>query len=303
MATQVVYAVPNLPVTPPPSVWQGVTSIWQGWDGSLWDLTSTTAGAILGPGVRGVGMPEFSSFESEADGRPGVRFRGARAQKREVFWPLHTYSDASSAEWFERDAAFWRTMHPENAGIWTITRPDGSYRTLTLRFVSDDLTSDLTPGRAGWQTYGITLQADFPYWQGEPIVRSWDNGATNDFIPGAGAPPFYISAASQFATATMPNPGDVPGWPTWTVTGPCTSVTVGVAGHLVTYTGTLTAGQTLLINSREMSARVGATIMTQNLVARDFWPIAEGAEVPVSIAMTGTGTITASLTPAFFRAW
>jgi hypothetical protein len=169
-----------------------------------------------------------------------------------------------------------------------------------------DYASNVLPGRLGWETYGITLQAEDPFWHGAPVVRSWGAATPVPFIdPATGAPPFNISSSATFDTASMPNLGDVPAWPVWTVTatGSVTSVTVGVNGRLVTYNGSLTPGQSLVIDSRAMTAKVGATNTTPLLTVRNFAPIPEGSEVPLTVSMSGTGTIQAVLTPNYFRAW
>jgi hypothetical protein len=280
---------------------------WQGWDGSLWDLNSPGgSGVSLMTGVRGLDEPPFQFYKSESDARAGTRFRGVRAQEREVFWPLSVFKDTNSQEWLDYDRAFHNTLDPESPGIWTVTQPSGEYRTLACRFETSDKTWDLSPGMLGWTSYGLTFAAEDPYWRGAPIVRAWGAANPVPFIdPATGAPPFNISASSSFDTATMPNPGRVPAWPVWTVTaiGTVTSVTVGVNGRLVTYTGTLTAGQTLTLDSLAMTAKVGGTNVTTALTARDWSPIPKGAEVPLTVSMVGTGTVQAVLTPGYFRAY
>lgn len=308
MNTQVVYAVPYFPPAPPRNPWTGVTMTWQGWDGSVWDLCgSRHSGIRLQQGVRGLTMPPFSMQESESDTRAGSRWLSVRALKRPVVWPLWVWCDGGDQAWLDYDRAFWRTMHPSKPGLWTVTQPSGEYRTLAVRFVDDgDQTWDAAPGMRRWAPYLLTLQAEDPFWRGAPITRAWMVGTPLPFIPDTGAPPFQITAGATFDAATVPNPGDVPAWPVWTITGPCTSVTVGVNGRLVTYAGTVSAGQILTIDSRAMTAKLGTTNVTTGLTVRDFAPIPEGGwddEVPLSVSMTGTGTISMTLTPAYLRAW
>jgi hypothetical protein len=285
-----------------------MTMTWQGWDGSLWNLCGGDgpSGVALAPGLRGLDEPPFQIYESESDARAGTRFRGARAQKREIFWNASVFSDTSSQGWLDYDRAFHKTLHPEKPGLFTVQQPSGEYRTVSMRFVSSDKSWDYSPGLRGWAQYGLTFQAEDPFWKGAPIVRSWGASDPVEFIDHTtGAPPFNISSSSTFDTASMPNPGDVPAWPVWTVTatGTVTSVTVGVNGRLVTYAGSLTSGQSLTLDSRAMTAKVGSTNVTASLTVRDWAPIPEGSEVPLTVSMTGTGTVQAVLTPNYFRAY
>ncbi len=303
----IVYGVPSAPPAPPVNPWPGITNTWTGWDGSVWNLSSDSGstGVVLRPGVRGRNMPPITHHESESEARAGSRWRSSRTNKREVFWPISVFKDTNSQEWIEYARAFWRTMHPEKPGLWTVTQPDGTTRSLVCRFVDDGQhADDWAPGVFGWAQYGITLQAEDPYWSGTPITRSWRTGVDAlPFIGEYGGPPFQISAAQTIASASIPNPGDVDAFVTWTLEGPIDAgATVGAGGNLVGYTGSLAGGDVLVINTRDMSARLNGVRVSQNLSPRDFAPIPAGGEVELSITAGGTGKITATLTPKYFRA-
>lgn len=250
-------------------------------------------------------MPPVQHHESESAARAGSRWRSSRTLKREVFWPISVFKNTNSQEWIEYSRSFWRTMHPEKPGLWTVTTPDGRSRSLVCRFVDDSgHADDWTPGLFGWAQYGITLQAEDPYWTSAPISRQWGvDDDSVDFIPAGGAPPYHISAGVTSATATIANPGDVSAWVTWTLNGPLNAgATVGVGSAVIGYPDPLAEGDTLVINTRSMSARLNGVRVSQNLSPRDFAPIDSGDSVSLNIAAGGAGTIAATITPAYFRA-
>lgn len=251
-------------------------------------------------------MPPIQHHESESEARAGSRWRSARTLKREVFWPISVFKDTSSQEWIEYARAFWRTMHPEKPGVWTVTQPGGESRSLVCRYVDDSGHADeWAPGLFGWMNYGITLQAENPYWTGPTITRSWAAGGGGaPFFGDTGfGPPFYISPTSTIGTAAIDNPGDVSGWVTWRAEGPIDAgLTVGVGSALIGYPDALEEGDSLVINTRDMSARLNGTRVSQNLAPRNFAPIEPGESVSLSIETAGTGTVSAELAPSYFRA-
>jgi hypothetical protein len=273
----------------------------------VWNLStdSSRTGVALRPGMRGRNMPPIAHHESESEARAGSRWRSARTLKREVFLPISVFKDTSSQEWIEYSRAFWATMHPEKPGMLTVSTPDGISRSLVCRFVDDGQHADeWAPGLYGWMAYGVTLQAEDPYWKGTPITRSWTAGDGDlPFVGEYGGPPFQISPAATLDSATIPNPGDVAAFVTWTIKGPIDAgVSVGVGTSLIGYPDALEEGDTLVINSRDMSARLNGVRVSQNLSPRAFAAIEPGENAPLSIAAGGTGSISATLTPSYFRA-
>lgn len=310
-----ILAVPAAPPAPPAVVdWSGLRVVWTGWDGSEWVLSDPSSGVQLGQGVRGFGMPEPVRYTSTSPALAGSRHRGMSYAEREVFLPVGVFCDAGSRAWLDYDAAFWATLHPERVGVLSVTQPAregqsvGEIRTLTARCISDGaLSLDRDPSYDGWAAYGITFIAEDPWWYGPSIVRTWTSAVSTPFLGGSGyGPPFYISPGGTLAGATMPNPGDVKAWPTWTLDGPTTSVTVGLDGHAVSYTATIADGAGIVIDTSPDQRTVldlAGVDRLSGLVAADFRAIQPGAEVALSLAMTGSGTVTASLRPPYLRAW
>ena len=290
-----------------PTLWTGLDMVWNGWDGSIWSLTDPIHGSVMLPGVRGFSMPPVEHFKDDYASVAGSRWRGYRVGEREVFWPIQIYTDAGSQAWIERDRAFWNTMHPGKTGIWVVRQPNGNSRSLTLRF-KDDGTQEFAvdPVMIGWTNYGITLTAEQPFWEGQPIRASFQTGAGSNFFGGSGAPPFNISPANTISTAKLDNPGNEPAWPTWTIVGPFSSFSLTVDGRTVaSSTITASAGQSLVIESdpTKRSAKLNGVDVMGQITSTGFAPIPAGTNVNMSLALTGTGSINVSFIPLYHRAW
>jgi hypothetical protein len=289
------------------SEWVGLRPTWTGWDGSKWDFASIQGGVmLLRGGVRGWSMPPVEHKTSQSPAVAGSMWRGYRVAEREVFWPLYVWRRDGSQAWIEHDRAFWRTMHPGKTGVWSVTHPDGTVRSLACRFASDnDAAYDRAPSHVGWMKYGITLVAEQPFWTGLPITRTFSTSAASDFF-GAGAPPFTISSGNTLASAAIDNPGDEAAWPVYTLRGPFTSASVGVAGRAVEVPFSMADGESLVIDTRPtaQTAITGVGLeRTGDLGAVQFAPIPAGSSVPLTVSMVGTGSVEVSIQALYHRAW
>jgi len=246
-----------------------------------------------------------------------------------VFWPVHIYSDGGSIEWMLRDRAFWSTMDPEDIGVWTVTHPDGNHRSLRLRFVSDgDKVRDHDPMKRGWDSYGITLVAEQPFWEGPPEVRSFAGQAPPlPFFEPTGPQVVNIASAYSVANASMDNPGDVESYPRWFIEGPADTASVGVGSQVVDVPFAVDEGQSLVIESdpdligatlydiapgsegKKPSDRVvGVDLVnpvdkTPDLGEADFAAIPAGTAVPLSLTLVGLGKVEAQLPTLYRRPW
>ena len=326
-----VYGTPYLPPAPSPPAWSRLPMTWTA-KGVEWSLSNPESGLFLLPGVRGLGSVRTDRHSTRSPAAAGSRFEGVSVLDREVFWPIHIYHDSSSVDWMLRDRAFWAGMDPADTGVWRVTHPDGAHRSLTLRFTSDgDHTSNGDPVFRGWETYGITLVAERPYWEGDPVVKA--------FAGTTPPPPLFpdaptvdgeivnIAPGYSVSNATMDNPGDVESYPRWYIEGPADSATVGVGGVIVDVPFAVLEGQTLVIESDP--DRIGATLYdiaqsgvgkkpaervlgvdlvnpvdkTAELGEADFAPIPAGKGVPLSLTLVGLGKVEALLPTLYRRPW
>lgn len=385
----VIYGSVEAPPAPPVELWPGMRVTWQGWDGSLWELSDPATGVVLAAaGVEGLGTPPTIKHVGVSPAVHGSWLRGWIAEPRSVFWPVHVFGD-SSAEWVDRDSAFWASMHPGKYGVWTVTQTgSGAARSLDCRFVDDGQASyPVDPSSVGWASYGVTLTADDPFWYGPDVVAGpWVGEAGTDFFYGTGSsvsattqvagdtvtatahgltaglglkftditgttgltvgqvyyvagtvtadtfqvsttqygtpldltgvdgtatyttyggPPFTVGSGFTLANAAATNSGDVDAYPVWTIKGPVDSVTVGVNGRTIAAPIVLTADDTLTIDAdpRVLAAYKNGSDVTTQLGEADFAPIPAGAEVPLTLSMTGTGSVSVRFRPRYFRAW
>ena len=302
-------AFADLPVVPPPPVvpWHRSTMSWEGWDGSVWDLTKPSSGVFLtGRGVEGLGMPDHLAWVGSSPATHGQYYRGHVVEPRQVFWPVYLFSDRGTEEWLERDRAFWRSLQPGKHGSWTVSTPTGGKRSLSCRFVDDGRHAfGHDPMHRGWASYGVTLIADDPFWTGESVRRVWAQSEDVDAFAPVPDVVLNVSSASKLASAAMTNQGDLEAWPVWTVKGPVTSVTVGVDGRTVQWNVALTADDILVIDTDPtiQSAWLNGVDVTSQLGTADFAPIPAGHELPLSLTMAGTGSVEAAITPRYYRAW
>lgn len=323
----IAYAAPlTAPADPEPSR-VGLPMTWAA-KGAEFTLSDRRTGLYLRPGVRGLGSTTTERRSSSSPAVAGSRFQGVTTMDREVFWPLRIFHGGGSAAWMARDRAFWATMDPEDTGVWTVNLPDGSRRSLRLRFVTDgDHTFDRDPVRAGWATYGITLVAEQPYWTGETVRKSWAQGDMRDFYvtdaarTANGYPAgtiHYLSSGGALGSATFSNDGDVPAYPVWTVVGPTTAVSFGVGGNDIIVPFEIPAGYAVQLDTDPVTGQVlwyGAWDPSAKKItapvdrtselnpASAFVSIPKGQDRPLTIQMTGTGTVIADVTNRYRRAW
>lgn len=296
----IVFGAPYTPPLPPVT-WTGLDMIWTGWDGSVWHLAHAADGTVMMPGVRGLNTPPVVHYLASSAATPGARWRGHTVDTREVFWPIQIYSDLGSLDWLARDRAFWKTMRPDKTGTWTVIQPSGAQRSLTLRFKEDGgQTYNTDPALAGWNNYGITLQAEQPFWAGETETGGWGAAVPVGFFANK-----TISPGGTLASATLYNPGDVEVWPVWNIYGPVTAATVGINGRNITVPFTVAGGEVLTIDTspRVQTAMLGGTDRTGDLTGIDFAPLPPGEVSSLTLSMTGSGRITATVTPLYLRAW
>lgn len=303
----------SIPSQPPPSAvvpWTACQHTWVGWDGTEWDLSHGASGIALQGGVRGIRNPPVIRYTGKAAAVDGSLYRGSVTDERECFWPVKVWNDNGSQAWIDHNARFWKTLDESRLGTWIITQPSGVRRSLKVRYTGlDNDSDDIDPGLFGWCIYGIQLVAEQPFWQGDPVSRTFAPPSTiGNFFGGTGGtgfgPPFEIGAGSTTASASISNTGDVSAWPVWRVTGPTTSVTVGLSGHSIVFPMTIPSGQWIEINTAptsQVARDQDGTDRTIQLGAVDFAEIPQGANVPLTISMTGTGTVTCTVTPLYRR--
>lgn len=281
-----------------------------GCDRSVWEISDGRSGVRLKRVLAGLHFAPEDRYADPSPATPGSLYRGSRTTERKVTLRVGIYSGGSSQDWYDYDSAFWHALDPRQTCLWSVTQPNGQTRTLRMRYTPDEVPFETDPGPLGWALYDLTFLAEDPYWHGPPVVRVFEEGEARDFFGGGqapGGPPFYISPASTLATATIDNPGDVPGYLTYQVDGPTASVGLGVGGRMTDVPFAIPSGLTVTVDTSPTGQvavdSTGRDRTAELTGAVSFAPVPPGKQVPLQISMIGTGRVTASLDPGFYRAW
>lgn len=284
-----------------------------GADGSGWNLTTGFEGVKLLGGILGFDDPEFTAFWTERIG-DGDRWRGTRLNRRLVTMKFRVGKGETGLAWRDLDRAWWKAVKRDGIMLLDVVLEDASHRYLPLRL--DRATGaeiDFDPALTGYRLYLVTMVAEDPYWRGDDIVETWAfSTAGENFYGGSGGggfgPPYYLSSSSGFGEAQVSNPGDVPAWPRWKVTGPCSGATLTVDGHAVAIPVAIPALTSIYIHTEPPDV-FGDFLESKWHVmtgSTDFAAIPVGAAVTVTAQMSepapGAG-VTMVITPRYERAW
>lgn len=128
----------------------------------------------------------------------------------------------------------------------------------------------------------------------------------------------YLSSGTSIGDAVFTNEGDEPAYPTWQGVGPFTELTVGVEGETLTIPFAVESGKAVEINTHPVDGQrlwygdwdlVNNTVINRVNRTADlsgdqrFAPIPAGESRQLSLTITGTGTVIATITPQFRSAW
>jgi hypothetical protein len=306
--------IPAVVPVPPPSpvgASQRPTISITGGDGRFWDLSNLEGPVILQPGFTGFDMPHVTLFTDGTPGLAGSSWQGGHDDVRTVFLPVYTEGlTRSSAVNVRRD--FLRSVHwSRGTSTICVAEADGNRRYLDCVYAGGAEGSE-GQGDSGlqWATYGANFQAiDNPYWYGDPITpTSWVVPAPRPFFPLKPGL-FTLSASAVLGDTTVDNFGDVEAFPTWTLAGPATQLTLTRDGRTFRINATLLAGETLTIDTNKKRQTVvdGTGVNRWGDVAIgaiDLWPLEPGInELNVAVAggVGGATSLTMSYQPRFLK--
>jgi len=230
------------------------TLSWTSPDGTVVPLGQAswpTTGYLATTGVAGLGLTPRTMATNPLP-RGGTAIRHHRLEPRVITLtmliegPDHDTFDARW-QWLGQSLASTRRLGP---GYLTLHRPNGTARTIACYYQDGYERA----GDAGPTADVVALSLYCP------------DGAWRDVEPTAvtrtytdASPPFLtnfptIASSSTLGDTIATNPGSMEAWPTWTITGPASSIvatnhTTGQSWTLdaVAHTGALTAGQTVTL--------------------------------------------------------
>jgi len=284
---------------------------WTDTNGYDWDLINGPV-ALMNSGIQGLGMPKAFDTVRQTALVHGQTFQSWRLDPRELFVPV-TFRDDAEVDVEGVQRAFWDGMALGSYGNLQVTDGNGAIRSIDARFIDDGtatfVVDPYTPIQ-GIRQFGITLVADDPWWRGPEQSFTFGlgpEGTSTFFGNGSSATPFYIVKSTGGADTTLTNSGDADAWITWTITGPMTSFDLELGGHHIAGTITLTAGETLTIETsplNQIAYKNDGTKVTRLLSSADFTPLpATGSPVNVGIDVGGTGKIPSAFNSVYWRAF
>lgn len=270
---------------------------WTGAGGQVIRLTDDQAGYILMPGIRGLELPGYHHYVRESGALDGHIVTGTRALARELFLPVYVHGN-DRTEAVARRGQLAMAMNPTpvnggGTGVLEVADRSGTRRRITARYV-DGMEGDEGDDQAGnyWCTYGITLTADDPFWELDPVRRTWRiEGTTDLWLP---VPPLKVRASEVIGEGmTMNNPGTSHAWPVWTITGPVGAGAImrnTSTGEELEFTRALADGEAVTIDTRPRRKSVrfqdGANAFRHLKRGSRLWPLAPGTNT-VDVMLTG----------------
>ena len=261
-------------------------------------------GWTVQPGLAGMGVPPRTLWGDSAPLLDGELTRGDRFDARIVMIPLLLQQpDPTSLRAAERSLVDF--LHAGDLAL-TATYRDGTARTTTGVRYAGGLEGALTPDTYGpwFRRFVIEIRCPDPWFYDlTPSTLTVVAGIATTFFPIL---PLVLASGRTFGVVQVFNPGAVPSWPVWTITGPATTVTLSDGTNMLTVTATLGAAAQIVVDTRRGQASVydPATLTSQWPSIGDpstFWPIRPGNS---SLTITCTGSTSATsirldFTPAY----
>jgi len=284
-----------------------------GVDGQFWDLTDPTSPVQLVGGLGGLHLPASTSRWQTTARQSGRRWKDAVTDSRQFTMRVMVGDPAppfrTGEAWRELDTRVWDNLRQDEAATLTVN----GNRTLDFR-LDDDNEMDFAkdPALSGKAVYDIACIADRPEWKGPPqsTVFSFASTPGADYYNGSSlGPPFVISAPALGRAAYVSNPGDLPTYPVWTITGGASAVRVGVGDRVITIPFAIQPGQKVIIDTAAATITSGYgdnlwQYMGSTVV--DFAPLPPGDTLPIAIGMdspSAEAQIQVDLVPLYRRAW
>lgn len=271
--------------------------MWTGAGGQVVRLTDEQAGYVLMPGVRGLELPGYQHYTRESGALDGHVVTGTRALAREIFLPIYVHGE-DRAEAVARRGVLAESMNPlpfqgGGVGVLHVADRSGVRHRIRARYV-DGMEGDEGQDQAGnyWCTYGITISAENPYWERDPVRRTWRIEGTPDlWLP---VPPLVVRGSEVIGEGmSMHNPGTAHAWPVWTITGPVAAGTLMRnvnTGDELEYTQPLADGESIIIDTRPRRKSVrsgtGENMFRHLKRGSRLWALAPGPNT-VDVLLTG----------------
>lgn len=233
---------------------QGLTVEWVDHRGKTWNLSTGEQGVLLATGQDDFHLSSVDHTWWRGDSQwGGVRYKRAEPS-------LKVFVGLGLEDWhyYELADEWWSQANsPLREGTLRVTRPDGIVRELRARLRDTPGTQwEYDPGRGlvDQPAEAWLLAGSSPFWSGEEqYVRLKGSdlygSGTPFYGPSGAAWPLYIGSSTAFGDAYISNTGQGPLWLTWTLHGPMTGASFGVSDGVLTYSGSLSASETVVVTT------------------------------------------------------
>lgn len=204
----------------------GPTVEWVDPTGVVWNLSDPeNLPYWVLPGIKGLGAIPVAHTTSPRS-RGGVTVRHTQPQSRRITLGIYTEAsdgvhDTHVGLWRQLGIAITSTRY-RGPGQLRITRPDGSARQIDCLYEAGWDSEDADLGIVQ-DVAVVTLLCPTPEWRDVDevtVTNQYTSGSVSYYSP-------YLSVASSLALGqtTISNAGGVDAWPSWTITGPASSIT------------------------------------------------------------------------------
>ena len=263
--------------------------------GVTWTLTEGTEGVLLDAGQSDFHLSPIQHTYV----RGGTQWAGSRLERAEPSLRVLVADGKTGAEYYKLADTWWSEANSAHkTGVLRVTRPDGEVRELRCRLRDTPATTwEFDPGSGIRDNPGEAwlLTSPSSYWEGPEQSISFGqsavSGGTTPFYGASGRGwPLYIAPLNTASNLFIANRGQGPQWLTWTLTGPLTSVRFGVEGGVLAYSGSIAAGETVVVTTEpgnRYALEVGSGENRYGKISGVYAPLPVGDRLPVTIVAEG----------------
>ncbi|MCD7438981.1 phage tail family protein [Streptomyces lincolnensis] len=237
-------------------------------------------------GATGLGLPQLSVQWLEGAG-DGAAYRGRRVLPRDIDIPLDIVG-RDREHLSELVTRLARVLADESGLTLTYVDNKGARWSTSVAWIGGG-EMDAGAGARDVQTV-ITLRAPSPYFLAESPQTVAIGGATaGAFLSSMSSIP--LASSQAMGSVQLSNEGDVSAFPVWEVTGPGDNFkAVSPAGKTLHWTGTLTAGQKLIVDMGAGTVKdsTGANRYASLAAAPQFWSVLPGVSTATASLLNTT---------------
>jgi hypothetical protein len=272
--------------------------------GGRWELTDDGNDSMrfLLTGVKGVNAAVDITITTDDRPRGGTAVRHIQPGARLITLPVRLEGPDHARftrTWRDWEDAVCRTSD-DGPGWLVVARPDGTARRIQA-YYQDGFEESANAGSAvTWDAVVLTMYCPDGYWQDLTETVATRQGAPGgvDYL----APYPSVSSSQTLGATVVHNPGQVPTWPEWTITGPASLITAvnDTTGQTWTLDPTavlgaaLGAGQVVTITGDPPTITgpgTGDWNVGMDWAHSDLWPLLRGDnQVEFTVAGASAGT-------------